>query len=163
MDRFGVASRISLREAAVVVCKRCASDLIVKNGFVRGKQRYRCKKCELNFVEGDDRTNEKIIAKKALCVLLYSLGKVSFNMLAKIFDTWPPLTYRWVMEAGAGLPEYNISNKIREMEFDEMWHFIDSKKASAGSSKPLTVAHGKLWHGCSAIVILLHSDVFTTR
>ena len=147
----------------MVICKKCSSDLIVKNGSVRGKQRYRCKKCELNFVEGDARTNGRIAAKKALCVLFYSLGKVSFNMLAKIFNTWPSLTYRWVMEAGVSLPEYNVSNEIKEMEFDEMWHFIGSKKENAGLSRPLTVAHGKLWHGCSAIVILLHSDGSTAR
>ncbi len=40
--------------------------------------------------------NEKIAAKKAMCVLLYSLSKASYSMLAKIFDTWPSLVYRWI-------------------------------------------------------------------
>ena len=120
----------------MITCKKCNSDLIIKNGFVRGVQRYHCKKCALNFIEGDRRTNEKIAAKKALCVLLYSLGKVSFN-------TWPSLVYRWVMEAEVKLPEYNISNEIKEIEFDEMWHFIESKKENFGLSRPLIVAHGK--------------------
>jgi hypothetical protein len=43
---------------------------------------------------------------------------------------------------------------IRQMQFDEMWHFIGSKKENFGSSKPLLVAHGKLWDGCSAVMIL---------
>ena len=50
-------------------CKKCESESIVKNGKVRGKQRYLCKECGYNFVEGDARTNEKIQAKKAMCVL----------------------------------------------------------------------------------------------
>jgi hypothetical protein len=73
----------------MAICKNCKSASAVRNGFVRGKQRFRCKDCGSNFVEGDARTNEKIAAKKAMCVILYSLGKGSFNMLAHIFDTWP--------------------------------------------------------------------------
>jgi transposase len=81
----------------MAICKSCKSELVVKNGFVRGKQRFRCKNCGLTFVEGDARTNEKIAAKKAMCVILYSLGKVSFTMLAYVFDSWPSLVYRWIM------------------------------------------------------------------
>ena len=43
------------------------------------------------------------------------------------------------------LPEPEVPGEITEMEFDEMWHFIGSKKESFGSSRPLTVAHGELW------------------
>jgi transposase len=144
-------------------CKNCHSESIVKSGFVRGKQRYKCKDCGFNFIEGDARTNERIAAKKAMCVIFYSLGKGSYNMLAKIFDTWPSLVYRWIVEAGAKLQTPEISGEIKQMEFDEMWHFVGNKKTSYGSSKPLTVAHGELWPGCSAVVILQHSDVSTTR
>jgi len=56
---------------------------IVKNGLVRGKQRYKCAECAYNFVEGDQRTNEGVIAKKAMCTLFCSLGKVSCAMLPR--------------------------------------------------------------------------------
>jgi len=49
-------------------------------------------------------------------------------MLAHIFDTWPSLIYRWIVEAGAKLPQTEISGEIKEMTFDEMWHFVGSKK-----------------------------------
>jgi len=39
----------------MVTCKRCGSDRTVKNGKVRDKARYKCKKCGLHFVEGDGR------------------------------------------------------------------------------------------------------------
>ena len=144
-------------------CKNCKSERIVKSGFVRGKQRCKCKECGYNFVEGDARTNEKIAAKKAMCVLLYTLSKASFNGLARIFDTWPSLVYRWVVEAGAKLPDETVPGDIKEMEFDEMWHFVGSKKENFGLSKPLIVADGELWPGCSAIVILKPSSGSTTR
>lgn len=144
-------------------CKNCKSEKIVRNGIVRQKQRYRCKECGYNFVEGDGRTNEKIAAKKAMCVILYSLGKASYNMLAHIFDTWPSLVYRWIKDAGAKLPDQEVSGEITQMEFDEMWHFIGNKKTSFGLSRPLTVAHGELWPGCSAVVILQPSGDYTTK
>jgi len=144
-------------------CKNCKSKSVVKNGITRGKQRYKCKDCGYNFVVGDGRTNERIAARKAMCVIFYSLGKASYNMLAHIFDTWPSLVYRWIVEAGAKLPEQEVSGEIKEMEFDEMWHFIQSKKQSFGSSKPLIVAHGEPWPGCSAIVILRPSGDCTTK
>ena len=116
-------------------CKKCQCENVVKNGKVRGKQRYRCKECGYNFVEGDARTNEKIRAKKAICVLQYAQGKTSYNMLAKIYHTWPSLVYRWVKEAGEQVSEPDIPEDIKEIEFDEMWHFIGRKKTSSGSSK----------------------------
>jgi len=125
-------------------CKNCKSDNIIKSGKVNHKQRYKCKDCGYHFVEGDARTNEKIAAKKALCVLFYSLGKGSFRMLAKIFNTHPSLVYRWIVEAGAALPEPQVADDIKHMEFDEMWHFVKAKKTNFGSSKPLTVAGGEL-------------------
>ena len=57
------------------VCKKCGSSKNIKSGKVNDKQRYECKECGCHFMEGEARTNEKIKAKKALCVLLYSLGK----------------------------------------------------------------------------------------
>ena len=144
-------------------CKNCKAIKVTKSGKVNGKQRYKCKECNYHFVEGDARTNDKIAAKKALCVIFYSLGKGSFRMLAKIFGTHPSLVYRWIVEAGALLPEPQVTDDIKHMEFDEMWHFIKAKKTNFGSSRPLTVVSGELWHGCWALVALQHSDDFTTK
>lgn len=148
---------------AKVKCKNCDCESVTRNGKVRNKQRYKCKECGLNFVEGDERTNEKIIALKAMVVMLYSLGKGSYNMLGKFFGRDRSLIYRWVKEAGLSFDDPEIDGEIREIEFDEMWHFIQSKKQNFGSSKPLIVAQGKLSHGYSAVVILQHSDDSITK
>lgn len=135
-------------------CKKCGSGCVVKNGFVRNKQRYYCKDCGLNFVEGDARTNSAITARNALIVLLYSMGKISFNMLGKIFDMYPSQVYRLIVKAGKDLPDQTPSGEIKEIEIDEMWHFIQQKKRNFGSLRPLIAAQGELWPGCSAIVML---------
>ncbi len=147
----------------MIICKRCGSESVVKNGFARGSQRYRCKGCSLNFVEGDQRRKPQTAVKKALCVIMYSLGKASFSMLGKILGHSPSIIYRWIVEAIDKTPEPPVSEEIQEMEFDEMWHFIGSKKTSFGSSKPLIVGHGELLPGLQGIVILQHSEDSTTK
>ena len=147
----------------MATCKRCGCEQSVKNGKVRGKARYKCKKCSLNFVEGDERVNESLVVKKALAVILYSLGKASFNMLGKIFGHSPSLLYRWIVEEMAKLPEPAVPGDIKEMEFDEMWHFIGSKKTKSGSSKRWIVAQGERLPGWSAVVMLQRSGGSTTR
>ena len=96
--------------------------------------------------------------KKALCVILYSLGKASFGFLAKLFGVSRSLTYRWVKSEAESLPEPEISNEIKEIEFDEMWHFIQSKKTKYGSSRRWIVAQGELLPGLLGIVMLQPSD-----
>jgi hypothetical protein len=98
-----------------------------------------------------------------MIILLYSLGKGSFNLLARIFGTWPSQVYRWVVQQGLSLPEQEVSGTIKEMAFDEMWHFIKAKKTKFGLSKPLIVAEGEPWPGCLAIVILRPSGAYTTK
>jgi transposase len=145
------------------ICKRCGSDRAVKNGVVAGRQRYYCKNCGCNFREGDKRTNDRVAAKKALCILLYAMAKGSFRMMGRILGVDHALVYRWVREFGESLPEPEVPGDIQEMEFDEMWHFIGSKKENFGSSKLSTVVRGTLWPGCSAIVILQLSSGYTTK
>ena len=147
----------------MVECKNCKAEEVVKSGRVRGKQRYKCKECGYHFVIGDERTNEKILAMKALCVLLYSLGKGSYNMLGKLFGRNRSLIYRWIREAGLNTEEPRVEGEIKEIEFDEMWHYIESKKQNFGLSKPLTAAAGELLPGFWVVVIAQHSDDFMTR
>ena len=142
----------------MVRCKHCSSTQIVKNGFVRNKQRYLCKNCSRNFVIGDARVKESVVVKKALCVILYSLGKASFGFLAKLFGVSRSLTYRWIKAEAESVPEPDIPDDIKEIEFDEMWHFIRSKKTKDGLSKRWIVAHGELLPGLLAIVILQPSE-----
>ena len=117
-------------------CKNCKSEKVGKSGTVRGKHRYKCKECGYHFVVGDERTNEKIAALKALCVLLYSLGKGSYNMMGKLFGRNRSLIYRWIREAGLNTDEPVIDGEITQIEFDEMWHFIQSKKQTLAHQSP---------------------------
>ncbi|MDR2794554.1 MAG: hypothetical protein LBB12_02125, partial [Holosporaceae bacterium] len=56
------------------ICVKCSSELIVKNGYVKGKQRYKCKSCNYNFVEIDGRSRPHDASKRALAVILYTMS-----------------------------------------------------------------------------------------
>ena len=140
----------------MVACKNCHDTQTVKNGFVRDKQRYKCKLCGYNFVLGDERYSHATEVKKALCIILYSLEKASFGFLAKLLGVSRTTTYYWIRQAAANTAEPTIAPDIQEIEFDEMWHFIQSKKEKSGLSKPWIVAQGELLPGYSVIVMLQH-------
>ena len=59
--------------------------------------------------------------------MLYATGRMSINKIAKIFNMCWPLVYRWIKEASEKLEEYKIKDDIKEIEFDEMWHFLYKK------------------------------------
>jgi transposase len=147
----------------MITCKNCQQTNTVKNGFVRGKQRYKCHTCHYTFVVGDERHKSETELKKALSVILYSLGKASFGFLAKLFGVSRTTTYYWIRDIAAITAEPAIAGDIREIDFDEMWHFIQSKKRNSGSSKPWIIAQGELLPGYSVVVMLQPSSACMTR
>ena len=145
-------------------CKKCGSEKTIKNGKVRGKQRFLCQECKYNFTEIDMRTRPQDVEKRALAVLLYTMCKASYNFLGtKLFKVSPTTIMNWVKKEAQTIEIPEVSGDIKEMEFDEMWHFIGSKKTKNGSSKRLIVAQGELSPTLSAIVILQHLDDSTTK
>ena len=142
----------------MISCKRCKGSSIFKNGKTRNKQRYRCRNCSYNFVLGDKRAKEFTAIKRAFAVIMYSLGKASYGFIAKLFGVTPPAVLKWIRKEAALLREPKITTEIREIEIDEMWHFIQSKKTKNGSSKPWTVLAGKGLPGLQVIVALQRSE-----
>ena len=107
-------------------CKRCGAEDHVKNGFMKGLQRYRCKACGLNFTDTPPRGMPFQV--KVLAVLLYVSG-LSMNRTAKLLGVSTPSVMTWIeqfAEAYAQKPE--PEGRAVVVELDEMWHFL--KKAS---------------------------------
>ena len=67
-------------------CKRCGSEVHVKNGFMKGLQRYRCKACGLNFTDTPPRGMP--LRVKVPAVLLYLSG-LSMNRTAELLGVSP--------------------------------------------------------------------------
>jgi transposase-like protein len=99
---------------------------------VRGEQRYQCRACGYNFLLGDERHSRATKVKKGLCIILYSLGNASFGFLAKLLGFLHTTTYYCTQQAANSTDESTIAPEIQEIEFDKIWHFIQSKKAMSG-------------------------------
>jgi transposase len=142
----------------MIPCKNCRDTQTVKNGFGRGKQRYKCRPCGYNFVLGDDRHSHTTEVKKALAVILYSLGKASFGFLGTLFGVSRPTAYYWIRQAAATIDEPTSTENIQEIAFDEMWHFLQSKQENFGSLRLWIVALDEPVPGYSVVVMRHHSN-----
>ncbi len=90
---------------------------------------------------GDRRQKPHTALNTALCVLIYATGKASFNKLAQWLNHSRSLIYREIVEAMKTPPERKMSDDIHNMECDEMWHFLGSKKIILASGRPWVIAH----------------------
>lgn len=127
-------------------CKSCGSLEYVRNGFVRGHQRYRCKSCGFNF------TNT---ALKAFGTVLYGMCGVSMNKIAKMFGVSDVAVLKWVRKEAKllGDPAPHAESDI--VMIDEMWHFVNGKKTKFGSGAPLTGKRVALSDGSWALVVIV--------
>jgi transposase len=114
-------------------CKGCGGEKHVKNGFMRGKQRYRCKACGLNFTDTPPRGMP--LRVKVEAVLLYLSG-LSMNRTAKLLGVSTPSVQAWIerfAEVYAQKPE--PEGRAVVVELDEMWHFLKKSPTSSGSGR----------------------------
>ena len=111
-------------------CKRCGGEERVKNGFMRGKQRYRCKACGLNFTDTPPRGMP--LAMKVTAVLLYVSG-LSMNRTAKLLGVSTPTVMTWIEQFAkvyAQKPE--PEGRAVVVELDEMWHYLKKVEQALG-------------------------------
>ena len=115
-------------------CKKCSSESIIKNGKVRAKQRYKCKDCGLNFVDGDQRRG-KNIAKQRIAIHLYLEG-MGFRAIGRVVDVSNVTVLNWIRKAGEQIKAYHDAQEapkqVEIIELDELWHFVGKKKENYG-------------------------------
>ena len=109
-------------------CKRCGSEEQIKNGFMRGKQRYRCRACGLNFTNTPARG--KPLALKAAAVLLYVSG-LSMNRTAKLLGVSTPTIQAWLEQfAAAYAQKPEPEGRAVVIELAEMWQYLKNVRAA---------------------------------
>src|SRR3954454_22439608 len=114
-------------------CKGCGSEEHVKNGLMRGKQRYRCKGCGLNFTDTPPRSMP--LRVKVTAVLVYLSG-LSMNRTAKLLGGSTPSVMTWIEQVAkvyAQKPEPEGHAVV--VELDEMWHFLKKRPTNSGSGR----------------------------
>jgi transposase len=131
-------------------CKRCGGEEYVKNGFMRGAQRYRCKACGLNLTDTPPRGMP--LRVKVTAVLLYLSG-LSMNRTAKLLGVSTPSVMTWIEQfaevyAQKPAPE----GRAVVVELDEMWHYLKKSRTSSGSGRLGIVLRGEWLTGNVGVV-----------
>ena len=113
-------------------CKFCLDDRLVKNGFVRGKQRYRCQSCFKNQVLGDERVKyDNEIKRQAIAMYLNSSG---IRSIGRVLDVPFQLVSQWIENAGKIVGQEILRQQIEPrhisiLEMDELYTYCQ-KNAS---------------------------------
>ena len=118
-------------------CRKCGSEASVKNGFMAGAQRYKCKQCGFQFTR--ETPHGKPMKDKILALILYLSG-LSMNAVGKILGVSSQSVMRWIrMFYDKFIPENDITSEIEEIEVDEMHSYINEKNIQSGSGKLLII------------------------
>src|SRR6187551_2847274 len=120
-------------ERMALRCKGCGSGEYVRNGLMRGKQRYRCKGRGLNFTDTPPRGMP--LRVKVEAVLLYLSG-LSMNRTAKLLGVSTPSVMTWIEQfAKAYAQKPEPEGRALVIELDEMWHFLKKRPTNSGSGR----------------------------
>jgi hypothetical protein len=123
---------------------------------MRGKQRYRCRSCGLNFTDTPPRG--KPFALKVTAVLLYVSG-LSMNRTAKLVGVSTPTVQAWIERfAKAHAPRPEPQGRAVVIELDEMWHYLKKSPRNSGSGRLGIVLRAAWLTGSAAVAIELPSS-----
>ena len=121
-------------------CPKCSSEIYVKSGYMKGKQRYKCKKCRCNFTQSHKRGASLQTKLKALQLYLEGLG---FRAIGRIIGVHNVTVLNWIRDMGNSVKSYvqtempTDSRHVDFIEMDEMWHFTVKKNENYGSGSLL--------------------------
>ena len=91
---------------------------------------------------------------KALAILLYGMGGMSFSMIGRVLGVSDVAVLKWVRAEAMALPEPVVSPSVVTVEVDEMWHFLKKSLPSSGSGGPMTWISGAPWPGFWVAVMM---------
>tara|TARA_B100002049_G_scaffold132993_1_gene98497 strand:- start:277 stop:714 length:438 start_codon:yes stop_codon:yes gene_type:complete len=123
-----------------MTCPKCDSEDYVKSGFMKGKQRYKCKKCKCNFTQSHKRGANLKTKLQALQLYLEGMG---FRAIGRIIGVNNVTVLNWIRSMGDSVKSYvqtEMPTDIRHVDFiemDEMWHFTVKKNENYGSGSLL--------------------------
>ncbi len=135
----------------MIICKHCGCESKVKNGIVRGKQRYRCKECRKVYCERDER--EKYSMHKKLKVIKMYLESVGIRAISRLEDVPAPLIIKWIRKFSnilrKKLNETEIpedTRNIQILELDELFTYYQKKGNQS--------MYGLLWTECGIKLLI---------
>ena len=109
-------------------CKHCAGNKLIKNGFEKSKQRYKCKCCKRTCREGEETL--KYTLEKKIRVLKWYLEGAGIRSIERMEEVSATLIVYWIRKMGSMLREKIESTKVPEkakdveiLEVDELFSY----------------------------------------
>ena len=115
-------------------CPKCGRKEKVKNGFMRGKQRYKCKNCGCNYTGGRNGYPEDVKRK----AVKYYLEGNGFRRIERLLHVSHVSVINWVKQAADGIRKKRKFNnkKTNVLELDEMCINFKKKYMALDSCEP---------------------------
>jgi transposase len=136
-----------------MICRKCQSREAVKNGKVRGLQRYRGRGCGFNYTQEHGHGYPQEV--KVLAVVLHLSG-MTLNSIGAVIGVTAQSVMRWIKELAEQVPEPWRDGKTmmaHEVEMDEMHAFLLKKRKNSGSGKCWIMSPRGSWAGSAAITL----------
>ena len=108
----------------MIICPKCCSEKCVKDGIIKGRQRYRCKSCNFRHTV-QHRGKSPDIKRQALELYLEGLG---FRSIGRFLKCSHVAVYNWIKSFGKAAKELRSDSALKIVEMDEMHTYVSSKK-----------------------------------
>ena len=109
-------------------CPKCNSEKCVKDGIVKGRQRYRCQSCNYRYTV-QYRGKSPAIKRQALELYLEGLG---FRSIGRFLKCSHVAVYNWIKAFGEAVEEIRSDSNLEIVEIDEIHTYISFKKTTVG-------------------------------
>ena len=119
-----------------LVCPNCFSLQITKEGWHRGKQRYKCKEFGCHFTMKDRR--EKYSTKQRLAAVTLFRKGLSLRSIAEVIGANNVIVLYWIRNIGKFIKNTVLSaavqgsKELEVIEIDELWHYVQKNRKSYG-------------------------------
>ena len=108
----------------MVKCPKCSNSRCVKDGIIKGRQRYLCKDCKYRHTVAHV-GKSPAVKRQALQLYLEGLG---FRDIGRFLDCSHVSVYKWIKAFGEGAQALQSDSTVEVVEMDEMHTYIGSKK-----------------------------------
>jgi len=107
-------------------CPKCRSSSHVKDGIIRGRQRFRCKSCRYRYtVERKSDVKTLHIRRLALEMYLEGLG---FRRIGRILKISYGTVYSWIKQWSVNISFPRRDKPVGTVDLDELLAYVASKK-----------------------------------
>jgi transposase len=121
-------------------CPACSGAALIRSGHGCGRQRWRCKGCRRQFTRTTPRGKPAAIKQQA--VALHCTG-LSLNAIGKqVGVSAQSVMRRLRRHAEQHCPKPVPAGGAAVVEIDELWHFLERRRASLGSGRPSRATRG---------------------